>query len=180
MQPNHATMTFVGRYWWGIALCLVAFFSGASTGSSTPEADFPECVIQGYEKLGNGYCDGNLNHAACGYDLGDCCECTCPKNQGVKSRKITAIPSKAHSTSSMYVSVKIASCGPRSPDKISRRLSTGWFLFAPLTAAHHNPLSSPGRLRMRSQRVPLRRPRRRLFRGSYDGGFAQARLAGRR
>eukprot|EP00903_Cladosiphon_okamuranus_P016714 g15406.t1 len=75
-------MARVGSYWWGgVALSLVALFSGASLGSTTPEASFPDCVVQGFENLGNGYCDGNLNHAACGYDLGDCCPCTCREHQ---------------------------------------------------------------------------------------------------
>lgn len=76
-------MTLTGCYWWGVALCLVALFSGFSAGSGTPEASFPDCVVQGYEDLGNGYCDGSLNSEACGFDGGDCCPCTCPENQGM-------------------------------------------------------------------------------------------------
>ncbi|CAM9548113.1 unnamed protein product, partial [Ectocarpus sp. 8 AP-2014] len=28
-------------------------------------------------RMGDGYCDDENNHEACGYDGGDCCECTC-------------------------------------------------------------------------------------------------------
>lgn len=80
---DHAIMGFVGCSWWGVTLYLVALFSGASAGSSTPEAPFPGCLVRGFEQLGNGYCDGNLNHPACGYDGGDCCPCTCQESQGL-------------------------------------------------------------------------------------------------
>lgn len=45
--------------------------------SATPESDcYPGC--QGsIQLIGNGDCDHANNNAACGFDGGDCCECTC-------------------------------------------------------------------------------------------------------
>uniref|UniRef100_A0A7S3PQN2 LNR domain-containing protein n=1 Tax=Aplanochytrium stocchinoi TaxID=215587 RepID=A0A7S3PQN2_9STRA len=39
----------------------------------------PSCPVSSSERnqLGDGYCDPSLNTAACGFDLGDCCERTC-------------------------------------------------------------------------------------------------------
>ncbi|CAM9509076.1 unnamed protein product, partial [Ascophyllum nodosum] len=37
---------------------------------------FPNCAGAVYDN-GNGKCDLSLNNEDCGYDAGDCCECTC-------------------------------------------------------------------------------------------------------
>eukprot|EP00924_Labyrinthula_sp_SR-Ha-C_P004900 snap_masked-scaffold_1-processed-gene-15.34-mRNA-1 protein AED:1.00 eAED:1.00 QI:0/0/0/0/1/1/2/0/382 len=37
----------------------------------------PNCQEQNQQWLGDEYCDLSLNNAACGYDLGDCCEDMC-------------------------------------------------------------------------------------------------------
>eukprot|EP00903_Cladosiphon_okamuranus_P017273 g15917.t1 len=39
-------------------------------------AEFPDCT-GGWLRLGDGYCDSELNVPACGYDGGDCCICSC-------------------------------------------------------------------------------------------------------
>ncbi|CAM9780374.1 unnamed protein product [Ascophyllum nodosum] len=37
---------------------------------------FPNCTDGDYENIGDGQCDLENNNALCGYDEGDCCECT--------------------------------------------------------------------------------------------------------
>ncbi|CAM9986910.1 unnamed protein product [Ectocarpus sp. 6 AP-2014] len=51
--------------WLGL-LGITAILSSASV--------FADCII---EHLGDGDCDSVNNSAECGYDLGDCCSCTC-------------------------------------------------------------------------------------------------------
>ncbi|CAN0196406.1 unnamed protein product, partial [Hapterophycus canaliculatus] len=52
----------------------------SSAASDTPSSDtsttYPGCG--GYlPHMGDGFCDEDLNNAACGFDGGDCCVCTC-------------------------------------------------------------------------------------------------------
>ncbi|CAM9801872.1 unnamed protein product, partial [Ectocarpus sp. 8 AP-2014] len=60
------------------SLCLgllgsALIMSPGSSGTSSTTCD------SGYYAFfqANGYCDNALNNAECGYDGGDCCECTC-------------------------------------------------------------------------------------------------------
>lgn len=50
---------------------------GTTTTSSSPDASsYSDC--EGYPpNIRDGYCDEANNNAACGYDGGDCCACTC-------------------------------------------------------------------------------------------------------
>ncbi|CAN0305067.1 unnamed protein product [Scytosiphon promiscuus] len=65
-------------YWWGVALCVAAFLSGASTLSTS---SYPACSSLPGDLhssiLGNGVCNEAFNTEDCGYDGGDCCPCTC-------------------------------------------------------------------------------------------------------
>ena len=38
---------------------------------------YPDCDTAQVYHLGNGRCNESFNNEACGYDGGDCCECTC-------------------------------------------------------------------------------------------------------
>eukprot|EP00752_Nemacystus_decipiens_P002540 g2381.t1 len=47
-----------------------------SAGDDDASAGYPDCA--GYTShIADGYCDGDLNNASCGWDGGDCCSCTC-------------------------------------------------------------------------------------------------------
>ena len=50
------------------ALRMTSRYSGVWAATSS------QC-IDGW--IGDGWCDGDNNNAACDYDGGDCCECTC-------------------------------------------------------------------------------------------------------
>lgn len=41
------------------------------------------CPVGAAARLGNGYCDAELNYAECDYDLGDCCMATCRYNGSI-------------------------------------------------------------------------------------------------
>lgn len=41
--------------------------------------------------LGNGVCDVSVNTADCGFDRGDCCECTCVVNAGSPCDRAEAV-----------------------------------------------------------------------------------------
>ena len=48
-----------------------------NSGCTNPLAvQFPSCTGT-INDMGNGKCDSSLNNENCGYDGGDCCECTC-------------------------------------------------------------------------------------------------------
>ncbi|CAN0450437.1 unnamed protein product, partial [Pylaiella littoralis] len=57
--------------------------------SLDPEDQYPDCEEEDIILFfGDGYCDSaTLNTEECGFDGGDCCECTC-KGDGVDSRAI--------------------------------------------------------------------------------------------
>ena len=46
--------------------------------SFEPDPDYPDCGVTA-EYIGDSYCDSEANTAECGWDGGDCCECTCEK-----------------------------------------------------------------------------------------------------
>lgn len=70
----------------GVSLLFVALAWVASAlALQTDSANYPDCNPEFVLHLGNGRCSDVFNIAACGYDGGDCCECTC-KDTGERAR----------------------------------------------------------------------------------------------
>jgi hypothetical protein len=54
--------------------------NGNATASSNDTLLGGACPSSGWARLGNGYCDDDLNYLECNYDLGDCCASSCVFN----------------------------------------------------------------------------------------------------
>lgn len=60
-----------------------------STDSPTPSALYPDCMYS-MDSFQDAFCDVLLNSAACGYDGGDCCECTCDESNASSTSSSTS------------------------------------------------------------------------------------------
>lgn len=64
-----------GACFWAV-FCLLSRIGDCSTDQSTSNADYGDCEEE-TSSIADGICDASVNTAACGFDGGDCCECTC-------------------------------------------------------------------------------------------------------
>ena len=59
-----------------VQICILLVLRLCARGKANFE-DFANCCIYAAKLIGNGNCDPESNNEACGWDGGDCCECTC-------------------------------------------------------------------------------------------------------
>lgn len=59
---------------WHTVLLLWAVLSAGASATLDSDAD---CDVVFVVSMGDGRCDKEYNTKACGFDGGDCCECTC-------------------------------------------------------------------------------------------------------
>ena len=102
---------------WHVTLLLWAVLCAGVSAALDSDLD---CEVASVVVIGDGRCDEEYNTQACGFDGGDCCECTCWENgessiatRGVSVMKLSQVITLRQSCPKKYVCLLYTSPSPR-------------------------------------------------------------------